>query len=266
MTFEVDGPDAGPAGRWGGLDDFLAVHGRWLLGGGDGGGAYVEVTREGRTAAVSVELTPDRAPPGTGGEPPELVVLPPADAAGDGADPFSPDLSWDGPATLFARFDLDRTGTYRTLLRWPGGATARGPAVSLPYSPEFLPRSGLPTGGAVLEELAAISGGSRRLDVTTVFADPPPRPAPRPLWAWLAAAGVGLLLVEIAGRRWRWALPWRAAGEVVAPVRTADRRPPPRPREEVPAPTVDAPAPARRPAANADDVFGAAKRRAGRRT
>ena len=267
LTFEVDGEASGPLAGWDGFDGFLATHFRWLLAGtGEAGGAYLTVERDGRTATVTVELDPDARDAGEAGTDPELSVVPPADGAGEvGERPaFAADLRWDGPAALSARFDLDAVGTYRTLLRWPGGAVTRGPAVSLPYSPEFLPRAGRPPGEAVLGEVAAISGGVRRLDVGTVFADPPPRPAPTPLWPWFAAVGVGLLLTEIAARRWRWALPWRAAGEVVAAPRTRDRRaaavskPPPR---QTPPPPVAAP----RPTATADDVFGAAKARAGRR-
>ncbi len=268
LTFPVAGPDAGPAGAWAGLPDFLATHGRWLLGGGGTGGAFVTGRVVGRTAEVTVELDPAAA--GEGGTVPELVVVPPADDPGglterDGGEPFAAELRWDGPAELSASFPLDRVGTYRTLLRWPGGRGERGPAVSLPYSPEFLPRAGLPPGAAALAEVAAVAGGVTRTDLTTVFRDPPPRPAPAAAWGWFAAAAVVLLLVEIAGRRWAWALPWRAGDELVAAPRTRDRRAvrtAPVVREAPPPPK---PAVPTRPAATADDVFGAAKARAGRR-
>ena len=271
LTFPLAGEHAGPAGAWDGLPGFLATHGRWLLGGGDAGGAYVNAEVRGRVAEVRVELDPAAAGDGAGGEEevPELFVVPPADdpdglgAAADAA-PFSADLRWDGPGALSASFPLGRVGTYRTLLRWPGGRTARGPAVSLPYSPEFLPRAGLPPGAAVLAELAAVSGGTTRTDLTTVFADPPPRPAPAAAWGWFAAAALLCLLAEIAGRRWGWALPWRTDRELVAAPRTRDRRP-----DRAPPPAAPPPPPVptgpTRPAPTAGDIFGAAKARAGRR-
>ncbi|NNJ24582.1 vWA domain-containing protein [Alienimonas chondri] len=264
LTFPLDGENGGPVSRWTGLNDFLSTHGRWLLGGGDGGGAFLTVAREGRTATVTVELDPERLQSGEE-DGLELLIVPPTDdpEAGALSEPFTADLRWDGPAILSGRFDLDVVGTYRTLLRRPGGTATRGPAVSLPYSPEFMPRGDRPPGAAALEELAALSGGVRRLDVATIFDDPPPRPAPTPLWSWFAAAGVVLLLAEIAGRRWQWALPWRTSEEIVAAPRTRERRV----RSTAPASAPIAPKPAVRspPKATADDVFGAAKRKAGRR-
>ena len=134
----------------------------------------------------------------------------------------------------------------------------------MPYSPEFLPRDGRAAGTAVLAEVAALSGGTRRADLTTVFADPPPRPAPTALWPYFAAACVVLLLVEVAGRRWGWRLPGRGA-ELVAKARdrTRDATPPPRVKPE---PAPPSPTPVRvGPKRDAGDVFSAAKDRAGRR-
>ena len=266
MTFETEteGRSADRPGR----DEFLATHVRWLLAGvgGADGGPYLTVRRSGRTATVTVELPPgaERLAEEDGLE---LRVVPPAPDPGDAGAPesFATDLRWDGPDTLTARFDLDAVGTYRTLLRRAGGGVTRGPTVSLPYSPEYLPRSDRPAGAAVLNEIAAISGGVRRTDVATIFADPPPRPAPTALWAWFAAAAIGLFLTEIAGRRWHWALPWRTRAAVVARAATRDRRVAGPRRSADPMPAVTTPTVRPRPSANADDVFGAAKARAGRR-
>ena len=105
-----------------------------------------------------------------------------------------------------------------------------------------------------------------RTDLTTAFRDPPPRPAPSAAWGWFAAAAVLCLLAEIAGRRWGWRLPRRAGADLVAAPRTRDRRAaraaPPPPRAAAPPKPPAAPT---RPAPTADDVFGAAKARAGRR-
>lgn len=195
VTFEADGPYTGPIGSWEGYDDFFVTHARWLLAGDKPGEAFVTAERNGLDATVTVELDTDRV--GRDAVP-ELVVVPPGE---EREASFTPDLVWIGPDTLEARFHLDRNGTYRTLLRTGGRDFTRGPAVTLPYSPEFMPRLGLPTGDELLTDIAELSGGKVRTDVLSVFADPPPSRRMTPLLPSLVIAAVALLVVEIAGRR-----------------------------------------------------------------
>jgi hypothetical protein len=77
----------------------------------------------------------------------------------------------------------------------------RGPAVTLPYSPEFVPRVGLPSGTETLKQIGEISGGKLRTDVLEVLADPPRSASSMSLIPWLIGCAIGLLLTEIAGRR-----------------------------------------------------------------
>ena len=195
VTFEADGPYTGPLGDWDGYDDFFVSHARWLLAGSATNEAFVTVERDGLEATVTVELDPQEHERGTL---PELLVVPPGS---DRLPSLAPKLVWTGPDTLEGRFRLDRNGTYRTLVRTGGRDFTRGPTVTLPYSPEFMPRIGLPDSGELLENVAAVSGGMVRTNILEVFADPPPSRWQTPLLPWLIACAIALLVVEIAGRR-----------------------------------------------------------------
>src|SRR5690606_18551315 len=133
ITLEVDGQFSGQFGRWDSYEDFLVTHARWLLGGEDPDEVFVDIARQGQDAVITVELDPRR--PGKGsGEKPQLIVVPPGT---ERADPIEPDFTWVGPDTLEGRFRLDRTGSWRTLVKTRGREIKRGPVVTLPYSPEF---------------------------------------------------------------------------------------------------------------------------------
>jgi len=158
---------------------------------------YVDVERNGQDAVVRVELDPDRTDTGNT-QRPELLVIPP----GQGREEVvSPEFLWTGPHTLEARFTLDRTGSFRTVVQTGANKMTRGPAVSLPYSPEFAPRAGLPTGLEILQEVAKTSGGIARTDVLSILQDPPRAASKKSLLPWLFTASILLLIMEIAGRR-----------------------------------------------------------------
>ncbi|MGD9854955.1 MAG: VWA domain-containing protein [Planctomycetaceae bacterium] len=205
VTLEVDGEFSGQFGRWDSYDDFLITHARWLLGGDDPDGVFVDIERQGQEAVITVELDPSRPEKGSG-EMPRLIVVPPGD---ERAASFEPDFTWVGPDTLEGRFRLDRTGSWRTLVSTPAAESSRGarrelkrgPAVTLPYSPEFDPREGQPSGKAVLAEVSELSGGVERPDVLGVLSDPPRSARTSSLLPLLLITGIVLLVTEIAGRR-----------------------------------------------------------------
>jgi Mg-chelatase subunit ChlD len=287
ITLEVDGRFSGQFGRWDSYEDFLVTHARWLLGGEDPGEVFVDIARQGQDAVITVELDPQR--PGKGsGEKPQLVVVPPGT---ERADPIEPDFTWVGPDTLEGRFRLDRTGSWRTLVKTRGREIKRGPVVTLPYSPEFDPREGLPTGNEVLAEVADLSGGVERTDVLSVLKNPPRSGRTSSLLPWLFVLGLTLLVLEIAGRRlslwdrlsdaasaaipeairpagWlpQWKLPRPRRAESATPKPTA----PPSSTTGKPAPS-EAPRPATpvkeqpKDQPKAADVFAAAKQKARRR-
>ena len=110
-------------------------------------------------------------------------------------------FQWTGPNSLAARFKLARTGTYRTLVKMGGRNIVRGPAMTLPYSPEFMPRVGLPEGRQVLAAISELTGGRERLDVLEALSDRPRSARMTSLLPLLFAIAVVLLVLEIAGRR-----------------------------------------------------------------
>lgn len=285
ITLEVDGQFSGAFGRWENYDDFLITHARWLLGDDDPEAVFVDLDRQGQDAVITVELDPERADRGSG-RMPKLVVVPP-DATE--SEPLEPDLAWTGPDTLEGRFPLRRSGSYRTLIVADGAAggdasITRGPVVTLPYSPEYDPREGLPSGSEVLLEVAELSGGIARTDVLGVFADPPRSARANSMLPWLLSIVLVLLILEIAGRRLSLWESLRGALESVPLPRTVPRPgwslrlPTPQRRrtksaEQPVAATPQTPAePAPPPPAPTDDkkksadVFSAAKQRARRRT
>ncbi len=197
LCIEVDGQYSGRFGQWESYEDFLITHARWLMGGQNPDEVYVEIRRDGQDALVTIELDPDRTD-AAHSEPPTLLVIPPGE---EQQEPVQPDFLWTGPNSLQARFRLDRTGSFRTVVKTGDRKLTRGPAVTLPYSPEFAPRAGLASGYEVLRELAATSGGIERTNVLEIFNDPPRAARRVSLLPYLFATGIGLLLLEIAGRR-----------------------------------------------------------------
>ena len=159
----------------------------------------------GQDAVVTVELDPNRQA-GLAKKPPRLFVVPPGL---EREKTLLPDFQWIGPYTLRARFRMEETGTYRTLVQTEDGRLTRGPAVTLPYSPEYAPRPESESGRLVLAQVAELSGGQSRTDVLSILADPPRTARMLPLLPYLVIAAIVLLVTEIAGRRlslWKPAL------------------------------------------------------------
>jgi len=277
LSVEVDGQFSGGLTSWEDYSDFLITHTRWLLGGESPNEVFIELQREGQDAVATIELDPNRTNRG-GQEIPDLVVVPPGR---ERQETLQPEFSWIGPDTLQARFRLDRMGTYRTLVVNGQQNIQRGPTVSLPYSPEFAPRTGLLSGRETLAELAELSGGQQRANILEVFEDSPRSPKKMSLVPLLLAIGLFLMVLEIAGRRlslWEL-LAWRKAASTAAaePTFTAprsravkpQRSQPAKPTKSVPKPTSAAAMgnkPTEKPADTPKvDVFAAAKNRAKRR-
>lgn len=217
LSLEVDGPHSGPFASWDNYADFLVTQTRWLLNIASPDDVFVAMQQEGQEAVVSVELDPDRGDKHRS-DAPTLFVVPPGD---ERTQPTTPDFVWTGPNSLQARFRLEQTGTYRTLVRAAGKNSrefVRGPTVTLPYSPEFAPRQGLPSGRDLLSDIAKLSKGRERTDILSVLADPPRSMQTRSLLPWLFALSLAVLMLEVAGRRLSWweTFPWWRRAAVAA--------------------------------------------------
>ncbi len=197
LTVEMDGEFSGDLIDWEGYSDFVITHARWLLGNESSNEVFVKIKREGQDAVATIDLDPDRPNRG-GNEVPQMIVVPPGT---DRQETINPDFVWVGPDTLQARFRLARMGTYRTLIKTGKREFQRGPALSLPYSPEFAPRPGMPSGKELLTEIASLTGGKVRTDVLEVFRNSPRSPKKVSLIPYLLGMTLLLLLIEIAGRR-----------------------------------------------------------------
>jgi len=222
ITLEMDGQHSGPFGQWDDYENFVVTHARWLLGGTDSDKVFVDVQQQGQDAVVTVELDPQRAGQDKS-SPPMLVVVPPGV---EREQVLEPDFLWTGPNTLEARFRMDRTGSYRTLVKTGSQKFVRGPAVTLPYSPEFAPRTGLPDGKETLAGLSELSAGILRTDILELFDDPPRTSRMFSLLGPLMILSIVLLVIEIAGRRlslWEQ-LKDVGAGRVPEPVSEAASR------------------------------------------
>lgn len=277
LTVEVDGKFSGQLTGWDNYSDFLITHARWLLGSDSPDDVYLTVRRDGQDAVATVELDPNRATRGADAMPEFVVVSPGAERA----ETFKPQFTWVGPDTLQARFRLDKMGTYRTLIRSGEREFQRGPALSLPYSPEFAPRIGSPAGREVLAELAGLTGGEQRTDVVSIFANSPRSPKKVSLVPHLMAICLCLVVLEIGGRRlalWGDLFGRRAAAAEVTSSSMPQPRPAPQPVRRKTKSTQSTPEPLAKPQpvarpqdtpaaqpAPKPDIFAQAKQRAKRR-
>ena len=196
ITLEVDGKFSGRFGRWSEYGDFLITHARWLASGEDSDGVFIDVTQKGQNARIRVEVADSRRDD-LAEYPPILKIIPPD----TDVEPLVPDLVWTGPQSLEANVRLDRVGTWRTLIKTGEKQFARGPVVTLPYSPEYMSRSGMRSGRDYLDDLAQRTGGKPRSDVAQIFDDPPRAVQRISLVAPLVIIALVLHLLEILGRR-----------------------------------------------------------------
>jgi len=245
FTPEVDGRVSGDLLRWKRYGDFLVTLGRYLVGDSEPESVEAKMSLEGGEGIVTVELDPEKPPPGVSN--PMAIVIPPP--RGGPAPPIKLPLEWVGPAKLEARLPVKEVGTYRAAVVMGGSKVLRTNPVTLPYAPEFAPRRGRMSGKETLKLLAKITGGKERLSMEGIFTTQgtASRAVPRDITLPLLVLLLVLVVVEIAERRltllttaWRLAtrgvsgaaatvskassslrLPRRRAKRRPAPVRTA---------------------------------------------
>jgi len=198
IPLDVSGTYAGDFARWEHRRSFLLAHARWLLSGSDPREMYMEIERQGQEAVVTLEFDPRN--PRRLQNAPQLRIVPP------GEEPEaarSKPFRWIDHNRLETRFRLDRLGIFRTRVVTGANRSMRGPSIALPYSPEFFPRAGMPSGRETLEEITRLSGGRERTDVLEVLdrSNLPRLPRMVSMLPFLGVLTILVLLVEIAGRR-----------------------------------------------------------------
>lgn len=207
VALDCDGAGSETLLTWPGYAPLLAGLVRWSAGGGGGADAAgLTAQRAGRSTVLRLELDPaTRA--NWPAAPPELMLvadrpdaaqtrlaMQPVDA---GVYEAIAELA-DEHARLPAALVTGSDGAVRAVL---------GPALQLPYAPEFAPRLHQRPGAEVLTELARMTGGAVRHDLSGVYANPPSPSRVRPLATWLLVAALTLLLAEIGWRRIGLVLP-----------------------------------------------------------
>ncbi|MBI2930157.1 MAG: VWA domain-containing protein [Planctomycetes bacterium] len=201
FTAEADGPTSGPLLAWEGYATFFSELGRWLMGPPEPEGASVTVRVEEPEVVVRFEYDAD-SPVGREipQSPPALTLL-----TGDGAGAAKAPFEWVGEHALEARFSMEREGVYLPVVRFGSGRVIKAAPVTLPYSPEFLPRGRSVSGQGMLAEVAARGGGVRLEGVDGIFDRAGSRVMERSsLRVPVAMVILVLLVFEVAARRLRW--------------------------------------------------------------
>jgi Mg-chelatase subunit ChlD len=161
LTAEVDGQYSSRLNAWPGFQGFAIGLGRWLLGGEPPAGAQATLERQGGEAIVRVDLDPGRTRGGAGEvRTATATIVVPGDQTGEASRKL--DLTWVGEDTLEARFPLQKSGMYLGAVRLGTGSVLPVAPLSLPYSPEFEPRTDPKEGHKALSQVARVTGGIER--------------------------------------------------------------------------------------------------------
>ena len=204
LTAEADGKYSTRLNAWSDFQGFAVGLGRWLLGGDPPSGVRATIDRAGGQGIIRVELDPDRRRVAADDvRAATATIVPPGDRAG-GA-PRRLTLAWIGEDALEARFPLQKAGLYLGAVQLGTGTVLPLAPLSLPYSPEFEPRTDPDEGKKTLQEIARVTGGAERTAWDGVFSAHLLRNRQvKDLVIPLALMLLLLHLTEIAGRRLLW--------------------------------------------------------------
>ncbi len=132
---------------------------RWMMGSEVEDSFLVNVRYEGNYAHIEMEVSREqRERLGRT----SLEVFSP-----DGQDTISKNMHWQGPDRMGAVIKLDEPGAYRGVIR-VGDKLLRIDPMSMPVSPEFLPREG-ESGTETMKEMASLTGGKEAYDLRDVL-------------------------------------------------------------------------------------------------
>jgi len=197
-TGQADGKYAGPIAGWDRVGHFFTSLARWTAGAEtqlpDNMLATQRVSR-GR-AIVQLHLDPERKrQPFT--SPPSVGVL--SGRPGQEPETRRVTMRWSTPDTLTAEVPIRGSETVLATVT-AGQAKASLSAVCRPYSPEFRPEPG-GAGLETLQKIAAVTGGTQRVDLAGIWSDLPEFPQQFPLARWLVLAAMVLFVLGILERR-----------------------------------------------------------------
>jgi Mg-chelatase subunit ChlD len=204
LTAEADGKYSNRLNAWSDFQGFAVGLGRWLLGGEPPSGVRATIDRAGGQGIIRVELDPDRRRVAADDvRAATATIVPPGGRASDATRRLT--LSWIGEDTLEARFPLQKAGLYLGAVQLGTGAVLPLAPLSLPYSPEFEPRTDPDEGKKTLQELARATGGAERTAWDGVFSARLLRNRQvKDLVIPLILMLLLLHMTEIAGRRLLW--------------------------------------------------------------
>ena len=197
-TGQADGKYTGPIAWWDRVGHFFTSLARWTAGAEtqlpNNMLATQRVSR-GR-AIVKLHLDPERKrQPFT--SPPSVGIL--SGRPGQEPNTHRVTMQWSTPDTLTAEIPIRGSETVLATVT-AGQAKASLPAVCRPYSPEFRPEAG-GEGLATLQKIAAVTGGTQRVDLAGIWRDLPEFPQQFPLARWLILAAMVLFVLGILERR-----------------------------------------------------------------
>ena len=268
LTAEADGKYSSRLNAWSDFQGFAVGLGRWLLGGEPPSGVRATIDRTGGQGVVRVELDPDRRR----GAPGDVrvataTIVPPGERTGGATRRLT--LSWIGEDTLEARFPLEKAGLYLGAVQLGTGTVLPLAPLSLPYSPEFEPRTDPEEGKKTLREIARVTGGAERTTWDDVFSARLLRNRQvKDLVIPLTLMLLLLQMTEIAGRRLLWFQSVRGwlNGLKMPPLRRRPRSQPtpvPVSAATTPSPGSGAKEPAPAPSRRTASEGGSAKREGG---
>jgi hypothetical protein len=197
-TGQADGKYTGPIARWDHVGHFFTSLARWTAGAEtqlpNNMLATQHVSR-GR-AIIKLHLDPERKQqPFT--SPPTVGIL--SGKPGQEPETHRVTMRWSTPDTLKAEIPIRGSETVLATVT-AGQAKASLPAVCRPYSPEFRPEPS-DAGLKMLQKIAAITGGTQRVDLTGIWRDLPELPQIFPLARWLILAAGIIFAMGILQRR-----------------------------------------------------------------
>ena len=201
-TGQVDGKYTGDMAAWDKYATMLASLTRWTMGGGEKLPNNMLLTQEVRDGSciVRLHLDPEREAASIDAAP-KVVAIKQLGALM--LDPETVEMNWADPDTLEAVLPLHGEETLVATLslqdREETPPVSLAP-VCLPYSPEFRPvEPG--QGRDALAELAEITQGQERIDVSEIWGSLKRVPRSFDLSKWLLFAGILCFLIEILQRR-----------------------------------------------------------------